>query len=242
MRVLSLVHGPTVRAELFGDVVQEEGHELVEWEISAGSPRPLGEVDAVMVFGGKQNVGEERKHAWHEQEYDVLRGRVDEGAPLFGVCLGAQTLANALGAPVDRVQPAPLAGFYETQLTDEGVKDPVLGVLPRTFEALNANCYRFVVPNGSVELARGPVVQAFLAGEHAWAVQFHPEVRRDQALGWFADERPLPKPLEELERDLDAKLPAWHQHGRRLCRAFLAAVYVSSGSSSRRDHSCHEPT
>src|SRR5439155_25886015 len=33
MRVLSLTHGPLVRAELFGDVIRAEGHELVEWEI-----------------------------------------------------------------------------------------------------------------------------------------------------------------------------------------------------------------
>jgi hypothetical protein len=28
MRILSLVHGPEVRTELFGDVVRAEGHEL----------------------------------------------------------------------------------------------------------------------------------------------------------------------------------------------------------------------
>ena len=47
--------------------------------------------------------------------------------------------------------------------------------------------------------------QAFRAGEHAWAVQFHPEVRRDQVLGWFAEDEPdFPKALGELERELDA--------------------------------------
>jgi GMP synthase (glutamine-hydrolysing) len=224
VRLLAVVHGPTVRPEVFGDVVAEEGHELVEWEISSGASRPAGAFDAVLVFGGKQNVGEEERYPWLEQEYALLREWVDEEVPLFGVCLGAQTLANALGAHVDRVRPAPLAGFYETELTEEGAADPVLGVLPRRFEALNANGYRFALPEHAVELARGQVTQAFRAGERAWAVQFHPEVRRDQALGWFAEDRPLPKPLPELERDLDEKLPAWQEQGRRLCRAFLAAA------------------
>ena len=53
-------------------------------------------------------------------------------------------------------------------------------------------------------------------------MQFHPEVRRDQVLGWFAEDEPkLPKPLDELERELDEKLAAWQELGRRLCRAFL---------------------
>ncbi len=33
MRVLSVNHGPLVRSELFGEVILEAGHELVEWEI-----------------------------------------------------------------------------------------------------------------------------------------------------------------------------------------------------------------
>ena len=33
MRLLSLVHGPLVRAELFGDVAREDGHGLDEWSV-----------------------------------------------------------------------------------------------------------------------------------------------------------------------------------------------------------------
>jgi GMP synthase-like glutamine amidotransferase len=224
MRILAVTHGPRVQPELFGDVAAEEGHELVPWAIERQGPPPRDGYDAVMVFGGKQNVGEEVEHPWLNEEYDALRRWADAGTPLLGVCLGAQTLAHALGGRVAAVE-APLAGFYETELTDTGAADAVLGVLPRRFEALNANGYAFSVPDGAVQLARGPVPQAFRAGDRAWAVQFHPEVRRDQALGWFAaDGRRLPKPLGELERELDAKLPAWQELGRRLCRAFLAAA------------------
>jgi len=222
MRVLSLNHGPLVRSEIFGDVVREHGHELVEWEIvSHGRPAADG-YDAVMVFGGDMNVGEEAKHPWLHDEYELLRGWVASGTPLFGVCLGAQTLAHALGARVARA-PEQLAGFYETELTDAGAADPVLGVLPRRFEAFNGNAYAFEVPAAATELARGPAPQAFRAGARAWGVQFHPEVRREQVLRWWQDEE-LPKPLEELERELDAKIGGWHELGRRLCRAFLAAA------------------
>jgi hypothetical protein len=44
---------------------------------------------------------------------------------------------------------------------------------------------------------------------------------------WFeVDERigSLPRPRPELERELDAKIAGWHELGRELCLAFLAAA------------------
>ena len=226
MIVLSVTHGPLVQPELFGDVIVDAGHELLPWDIRAQGAPPLEGYDAVLVFGGKQNVGEEVEYPWLHEEYEALRHWVDEGAPLLGVCLGAQTLAHALGGVVDRVPPAPLAGFYETELTPAGIDDPVLGVLPERFEAMNANGYRFALPDGAVELARGPVTQAFRVGTNARGVQFHPEVRHAQAMAWFsAESRELPRPLEEIERELTEKLPAWQEHGRALCDAFLRNVH-----------------
>jgi GMP synthase (glutamine-hydrolysing) len=222
MRVLAVTHGPAVQPELYGDVVVEEGHTLELWDIRTQGAPPMT-FDAVLVFGGDQNVGEELEHPWLHAEYEALARWVDDGTPLFGVCLGAQTLARTLGAEVTK-SVTPLAGFYETTLTDAGAADPVLGVLPRRFEALNANTHEFTWPVGVVPLANGPVPQAFRAGDRAWAVQFHPEVRRDQFLDWFRDEPVPPRPLDELAAEVDAKLPEWQELGRELARAFLRAV------------------
>jgi GMP synthase (glutamine-hydrolysing) len=222
MRVLAVIHGPLVRPELFEEVLAEDGHELVEWDIRLQGTPPGG-FDAVMVFGGDQNVGDEVQHPWLHDEYEALRRWVADGTPLLAVCLGAQTLAHALGATVRPIG-STLAGFYASELTDAGAADPVLGVLPRTFEAFNANAYWFEVPADAVELVTGPTPQGYRVNSSAWAVQFHPEVRRDQVLQWFADDPTTPKPLDELAAELDEKLPAWQVHGRALCRAFLAAA------------------
>ena len=135
MRILALTHGPTVRPELFGDVLREAGNELVEWELPSRGAPPADGFDAVLVFGGRMNVGEELEYPWLRDEYELLRGWVEAGTPLLGVCLGAQTLAHAHGG---RVSPLPVrqGGFVEASLTEEGAADPVLGVLPPRFDAL----------------------------------------------------------------------------------------------------------
>jgi GMP synthase-like glutamine amidotransferase len=222
VRVLSLTHGPLVRSQILGDVVRDEGHELVEWDIVEQGVPPDG-FAAVMVFGGDMNVGEEAAHPWLWDEYELLREWAANGTPLLGVCLGAQTLAHAAGARVTPVA-RPQIGFQDVALTQDGERDPVLGVLPSRFRALEGHRYAFEVPDGAEELATSTVSpQAFRLGERAWGVQFHPEVRRDQVVSWWAHEgEDLPRPLAELEAELDAELDRWQELGRVLCRGFLA--------------------
>jgi GMP synthase-like glutamine amidotransferase len=218
-----VIHGRLVRAELFGDVTVEAGHEVVERDIRKHE-RPPGDFDAVLVFGGDMNVGEEDQHPWLNDEYELLRGWVDDGTPLLGVCLGAQTLAHAAGGVVRRA-PIQQVGFLPVSLTPAGIADPVLGVLPPRFEALVGNAYTFEVPPGGVELASSPTAsQAFRLGACAWGVQFHPEARRDQVLAWFEDDPSLPRPLPELAQELDEGIEQWHELGRALCNAFLEAA------------------
>jgi GMP synthase (glutamine-hydrolysing) len=224
MRILAVVHGPRVRPELFGDVAREQGHDLLEWEIPTKGPPPANGFDAVMVFGGRMNVGEENENPWLRDEYELLRTWVAEEKPLLGVCLGAQTLAHATGGRVSRA-PRWHAGFYDVALEDVGRADPVLGVLPERFDALLANAYQFEPPPDAARLAStGDQQQAFRVGSRAWGVQFHPEARKDQVLTWWSDGRELPRPLPVLSDELDARLPAWHELGRTLCLAFLRAA------------------
>jgi GMP synthase (glutamine-hydrolysing) len=223
MRVLAVTHGPDVRPEVFADVIAEDGHELTEWDIRRRGAPTSSDVDAVIVLGGDQNVGEELEHPWLHEEYDALRRWLGDGTPLLAICLGAQTLAHAVGGTVRPVGET-LAGFYVSELTPAGEDDAVLGVLPQRFESFNANGYWFEIPPGAVELATGPVPQAYRINGTAWGVQFHPEVRRDQVLRWFEEDETVLRTIDALTDELNEKLPSWQEHGRALCRAFLAAA------------------
>jgi GMP synthase-like glutamine amidotransferase len=217
MKVVAVTHGEDVGPELLGDVIREDGHEIVEWDIGERGAPP-DEFDALLVLGGSQNVGEEHEHPWLHEEYEFLQRALAEGLPLLGVCLGAETLAHAAGGQVEKAR-APFLGFFPTELTESGREDPVLGALPDRFEALNANGYTCRLPPQGVALAEsGPLTQAFRVGERAWGVQFHPEVRRDQIMRWFEHDGLL---TDELRRAVDDGISAWQALGRTLGRAFL---------------------
>jgi GMP synthase (glutamine-hydrolysing) len=224
MRVLSIVHGPEVRGEVFDDVVRADGHELEEWFIAEGGdpPRPVEAYDAVLVYGGAMNVDQEGEHSWLVREDEVVRGLVERGVPTLGVCLGGQLLAKAAGAQVGP-SPEPEFGFTRVELSEGAADDALFGSLPREFDVWNAHGYAFHVPEDGVELARSPVCsQAFRLGDSAWGVQFHPEIRVDQVAHWLREDR-VPNAKELLE-ELSERYESWRSFGAGLLHSFLTAA------------------
>jgi GMP synthase (glutamine-hydrolysing) len=225
MRVLSVVHGPEARAELFEPVVVRAGHAIDEWSFSwdRRPPRPLESYDAYMVFGGAMHPDQEDRHTWLPEEIAWLEQLIADRRPVLGVCLGVQLLARAAGAQVRRLD-EPEIGWIDVALNEAGAEDPVLSSLPRTFPGLVWHHYTYDVPEGAVELARTDrTTQAFRLGDACWGVQFHPEVTGVQLERWIADfEDPPPDP-DGLRAETPQKIGAWNELGRTLCSAFLEA-------------------
>ena len=226
MRVLSVVHGPEARAELFEPVVERSGHTLDEWSFSwpRKPPRALDSYDAYLVFGGAMHPDQEDTHTWLPEEIAWLEQLLAARTPVLGICLGVQLLARAAGAEVRRLD-EPEIGWIDVELNDAGAADPVLGALPRRFPGLVWHQYTYDVPKGAVELARTDrTTQAFRLGNACWGVQFHPEVTALQLDRWIADfEDPPPDPVG-LRAATPRHIGAWNSLGRVLCRAFLDAA------------------
>jgi GMP synthase (glutamine-hydrolysing) len=224
--VVSVIHGGEARAELFAPVVEAAGHRLDEWSFVWGTPppRPLESYDAALVFGGAMHADQEATHPWIGEELRWLTRLLESGTPVLGICLGVQLLARAAGSWVGPL-PQPEIGWYEVELTDAGAADPVVGALPRTFEALQWHHYTYGLPEGAVELARSPAcTQAFRLGDTCWGVQFHPEVTQTQLDGWLVDPDDPPPDAEALRATIPAKIGRWNELGRALCGAFLDAA------------------
>jgi len=224
MNVLAVIHGSTARSGVFGDVVDELGHRIEEWSLAWGTPppRPIDDYGAVMVFGGSMHADQDDHHPWLRDENFFIQRLLDLRVPLLGVCLGAQLLAKACHASVHPAS-EPEIGWYPIDVLDPAADDPLLGSLPRRFEAFQWHYYTYGVPGGAVELARSAICsQAYRLGQFAWGIQFHPEVKLHQIMGWIdeaGDE--LLCPVEELVEETERRIDEWNDLGRRISGEFM---------------------
>jgi GMP synthase-like glutamine amidotransferase len=127
VRVLTIVHQDNCGPGVFADAAAEMGAELVAWRIAEGAALPSGPYDAVLALGGAPLP--DAPDGFILDEVDVLRRSVAEGVPVLGICLGAEVLARALGAPVAPVQHREY-GWHDIELDAEVPSDPILGGLP----------------------------------------------------------------------------------------------------------------
>jgi GMP synthase-like glutamine amidotransferase len=182
------------RAIPFERVVLDEAPALPDWRPHAG----------IVAMGGAMGAYEEEGHPWLAGEKQLIAEAVAAGLPYWGVCLGAQVLAAALGAEV-RPGPAPELGVMEVELTEAARADPVFAGAPPRFSSLQWHGDTYELPAGAVQLARsaGYEQQAFAAGG-AYGVQFHLEVDGALAAEWME----VPEYVTELEQLAGADAPA----------------------------------
>jgi GMP synthase (glutamine-hydrolysing) len=232
MLVLAIVHQRDAGPGVFADAIRSHGVELDSWLRAEEDrpPRDPGDYDAVLTFGGAMHADQEDRHPWLREEKELLRDLLDREVPLLGVCLGAQLLAEAAGAPVRRAR-EPEIGWFDVELTAEGEDDPLLAPLAPRFEAFEWHSYEFPLPPGATPLARSAVcLQAFRLHDTAWGIQFHAEVTLEAVEDWISDYRSDEDAVhislngEELRERTREAIGPWNELGRGLCERFLGVA------------------
>lgn len=148
-----------------------------------------------------------RTQSWLEQILPAA------DVPVLGVCYGHQLLAQTLGGKTGWSRNGEELGTVPVELTEDGERDPLLGVLPRQFTVQAAHSQAVLeLPPGARLLARNAheSVQAFAWGANAWGVQFHPEFDADISRTYIEDDR---EALERQGREPDVLLRAAHDTG-----------------------------
>lgn len=228
MNILVFQHLAVEHPGIFRDLWQEGGHRVHIVALDEGAAIPdLAGFDLLAVMGGPMDVWEGDRHPWLLAEMTAIRRWVlDLGRPYFGICLGHQLLAEALGGKVGRMA-VPEVGVTATRLTPEGRGDPLLagfGDEVRAFQWHGAEVQH--LPEGAVTLAGNAAcpVQALRIGRWAWGLQFHVEMTATTVTEWSA----VPEYAASmaaalggerargLEAELAGHLPAFNAMARRI--------------------------
>ena len=159
----------------------EGGHELAMVRLYDDQPLPPPEAfDLLAIMGGPMSVHDEEAHPWLRDEKRYIEQSMGLGKKMLGVCLGAQLLADVLGAQVRPNTHAEI-GWHEVQLTDPGRQSALLDGWPDRFIAFHWHGETFDLPAGAVHLATSDAChhQAFLCGQNVVGLQFHVEYSAD---------------------------------------------------------------
>lgn len=133
--------------------------------------------DCLIIAGGSQHVYEEDKYPWLVMEKQFIARAVEDQKYIFGICLGAQLLAEALGGKVFFNEFEEL-GWYDVSLTPAGLASFVFDMIPERFTIFQWHSDHYTLPPGAVRLASSAAAenQAFIsANGRVVGIQFHPD-------------------------------------------------------------------
>ncbi len=159
----------------------------------------LERYEALIVLGGPMNADQINTYPNLLTEVEIIREAVEEGMSVLGICLGAQLLAKALGGSVARNEVREI-GWCDVEMTEAGLRDPVLSTFARTQEVFQWHEDGITLPSGCELLASSPAsqVQAFRHGDHAYGFQFHLEANRPLIERWLS----VPAHAETLQEEV----------------------------------------
>jgi GMP synthase (glutamine-hydrolysing) len=185
-KIYVLQHHPVENLGSIADAL--EGAALA-WQyvrVADGQPVPADMKGAggLIVMGGPMGVYQTDRYPWLRDEMRLIEDAVKLNLPVLGVCLGAQIVAAALGAKVERNPDGKEIGWHPIRLHDSASGDRLMRDLPATMTPFHWHGDIFELPPGAVSLASSDKTpcQAFRHGEKAYGLQFHIEVTRESVV------------------------------------------------------------
>jgi len=177
VRVHYIQHVPFEDLGCIEPYLIKRGHELDRTQMYLGEPLPIiEEIDWLIVLGGPMGVDDEFRYSWLFQEKIFIREVIEAGKLVFGICLGAQLVANVLGANVFKNGNREI-GWFPIECSPK-INETILGnVLPQKMDVFHWHGDMFEIPDGATHLASSQACpnQGFILDNHIIGFQFHLE-------------------------------------------------------------------
>lgn len=179
--IFCLTHTSHEGPGLIEDWAQETGLPFHIIPVYNGSSFPEPEPsDGIVVMGGPMNIYDDQLYPWLIKEKLFLTRYISNGNKILGICLGAQLLADRLGARVTGNE-YPEIGWFDINWSNEALKHPYFSDCRTTERYLHWHGDTFEIPPGSLHLASSEVCknQGFLWNSQVLGLQFHPEIAEE---------------------------------------------------------------
>lgn len=183
MRVHHLQHVPFENLGSIEAVLKKNGHTMSSSHLYKGDNLPsVNDLDLLIVMGGPMSVSDENIYPWLKAEKQFIKEAIKSGKKVLGICLGAQLIAEVLGAQVHKNKYREI-GWFNVKKTEEAAQTVLSNILPDGFEAFHWHGDTFEIPAGAIHIAQSEACknQGFIFDNRILALQFHLETTTESA-------------------------------------------------------------
>ncbi|UJF25158.1 hypothetical protein L0B52_03145 [Suttonella sp. R2A3] len=134
----------------------------------------LEDIDLLIIMGGPMSVNDEAEYPWLIKEKAFIKQAIAAGKSVLGICLGAQLIADAMGAAVYAGEHKEIGWF---PIEASSANNPSVVQLPKQLNVFHWHGETFDLPKRAIRLASsaGCANQAFQIGRHVIGLQCHLE-------------------------------------------------------------------
>ncbi len=222
MHIHYIQHAPFEGLGFIEEWLQHKGHTVsytLAWE-NQDFPSP-DSIDGLIIMGGPMSVNDEPQLHWLKPEKKFITDCIKADKKMLGICLGAQLIANCLGATVSKNAFTEIGWFNVT--INASLGKWLNTFTPATLQVFHWHGETFTIPEKAVNHASsdGCSNQLFTYGDNIAGLQFHPEVTTEDVASMFEFgedelvEGRYIQPVNEI-----TQIPGNYE----ACHAFLSAV------------------
>lgn len=229
MRLHYLQHASSEGIGAIGNWASTRQVAITGTHLYRGDPLPaMADFDFLAIMGGAMNIYQHRDHPWLVEEKRFIAAAMAEGKAVLGVCLGAQLIADGLGAKVYQNSELEI-GWFPVSISEDARRSALCRSFPAHLTALHWHGDTFDLPAGAATIGQTVACknQGFIFSDRVVGLQFHIEVRRDEAKsfseGYVAPAGGFVQSLESI-RDCDRYLPETHRALHSLLDAMAANI------------------
>ncbi|PAF21046.1 GMP synthase [Terribacillus saccharophilus] len=169
-----LQHVPFEDLAAIKDWGEDRGHSFRVHHLYDKAVLPEAQdITLLIILGGPMSAND--ADYWIEEERKLIRQLMDRQKPLFGICLGAQQIAKALGATVFQGEQKEV-GWHPIQTVTTHFP-----FIPDKMTVFHWHGEQFSLPHGAIRLFGNEVCenQGFIYRDNVIGLQFHFETTRE---------------------------------------------------------------
>lgn len=132
--------------------------------------------DFLIILGGPMNIYEEDKYLWLKKEKEFIKKAIESNKKVLGICLGAQLIADVLGAKVYK-NPHKEIGWYPVKFSKDAQNIYLFNNLPEELSVIHWHGDTFNIPKESISIGSSEACknQGFIYKNKVIGLQFHLE-------------------------------------------------------------------